>query len=70
MCVAVPGKIVGLEQTTAAVDFSGTLIYAQVGLVPVKIGDYVLVHAGCIIQVLSETEMDSLLDIISEIENA
>ena len=56
MCVALPGRVVSVEGTTAAVDFQGNTVRAEAGLVRVKPGDQVLVHAGCILQVLSETE--------------
>ena len=55
MCVALPGRVVSVEGTTAAVDFQGNTVRAEAGLVRVKPGDQVLVHAGCILQVLSET---------------
>ena len=38
------------------VDFQGNQVTAEAGLVQVKPGDRVLVHAGCILQVLSEEE--------------
>jgi len=70
MCVAMPGEVVGINKTKATVNFSGNLIEVEAGLVKVKIGDYVLVHAGCVIQIISEFDNEMLLDLISEIENA
>ena len=70
MCVAVPGEVVGINKTKATVNFSGNLIEVEAGLVKVKIGNYVLVHAGCVIQIISEFDKDMLLELISEIENA
>ena len=63
MCVAIPGKIIALDGTKATVDFSGNIIKAEAGLVNVKLGDRVLVHAGCIIQTMDESmanEMEEL----------
>lgn len=68
MCVAMPGKVIGINETRATVDFNGNTIEAQAGLVNVKMGDYVLVHAGCILQVLSKDEGDSLAELFREIE--
>ena len=68
MCVALPGKVLAVNGTSATVDFSGNTVEAQAGLVSVKPGDYVLVHAGCILQVLSEEEGDMLADLFKEIE--
>lgn len=68
MCVALPGKVIKLEGTKATVDFNGNRVQAEAGLVKAKPGDYVLVHAGCILQVLSKEEGDSLTDLFSELE--
>jgi len=70
MCVAMPSEVVKMNNTKATVNFSGNLIEVEAGLVKVKIGDFVLVHAGCVIQIISEFDKDMLLDLISEIENA
>ena len=64
MCLAIPGKIIELdrEKQTATVDYgSGTKRKANVSLVSVKIGDYILVHAGFAIQVLDEHEAQETL---------
>ena len=68
MCVALPGKVIKLEGTKATVDFNGNRVQAEAGLVKAKPGDYVLVHAGCILQVLYKEEGDSLTDLFSELE--
>jgi len=68
MCVAMPGKVVAIDGTRATVDFSGNRVDANCGLVSTQIGDYVLVHAGCILQVLSEEEGSSLSDLFDEIK--
>lgn len=69
MCVAVPGKVIAIHGTKATVDFNGNTVEAQAGLVPIKLGDYVLVHAGCILQVLSKQDNDMLSELFEEIEN-
>ena len=43
MCVALPGKVIEIKERDAVVDFSGNQVTARVGLVDVKVGDYVLV---------------------------
>lgn len=68
MCVAMPGKVISVEGTIAEVDFSGNRIRAQAGLVAVKPGDYVLVHAGCILQVVSRQDYDGLADLLAEMD--
>lgn len=58
MCVALPGTVISVEKDKALVSFEGNQVSAQTGLVPVKAGDRVLVHAGCILQILNQTEAD------------
>lgn len=70
MCVAMPGKVLSVDGTRAVVDFSGNTVTAEAGLVSIKPGDYVLVHAGCILQVLSDFDRDMLLDLFEEIEKS
>ncbi|HEX3040041.1 MAG TPA: HypC/HybG/HupF family hydrogenase formation chaperone [Caproiciproducens sp.] len=69
MCVAMPGKVIKVDGTVAEVDFSGNVVRAEAGLVQIKPGDYVLVHAGCIIQVISEEERNNLASLFEEIES-
>lgn len=69
MCLAIPGKIVDIdaEKERAVVDYGdGTKREANITLVEVKIGDYVLVHAGFAIQVLDEKDAEETLDLFRE----
>ena len=69
MCLAIPGKIVDIdaEEERAVVDYGdGTKREANITLVEVKIGDYVLVHAGFAIQVLDEKDAEETLDLFRE----
>ncbi len=69
MCLAIPGKIVDIdaEKERAVVDYGdGTKRKVNVTLVEVKIGDYVLVHAGFAIQVLDEKDAKETLDLFRE----
>jgi len=69
MCLAIPGKIIELDKKkqAATVNYgSGTTRKANVSLVQVQIGDYVLVHAGFAIQVLDEKEALETLALFKE----
>ena len=69
MCLAIPGKIVDIdaENERAVVDYGdGTKREVNITLVEVKIGDYVLVHAGFAIQVLDEKDAEETLDLFRE----
>lgn len=68
MCVALPGQVVELREKTAVVDFSGSRVEAQRGLVKVRVGDYVLIHAGCILQTVAQSEAQELEEIFREVE--
>ena len=68
MCIAVPGKVISISGGRAKVDFSGNIIETDVRLVDVKIGDYVLVHAGFAIEVMKETDAEELAALLQEIE--
>ena len=69
MCVALPGTVIELDGTKATVDFSGNTVVAEAGLVDVKVGDKVLVHAGCIIQKMDEELAKETMDLFKEIED-
>lgn len=74
MCLAVPGKIEELNDQgpmlMAKVDFSGIRKDVCVDWVPeVKVGDYVIVHAGFAINVLDKKEAIENLKLIEEVAN-
>ncbi|MFA4016980.1 MAG: hypothetical protein RUDDFDWM_002092 [Candidatus Fervidibacterota bacterium] len=57
MCLAVPMRVVAINGNEAEVEQSGTKLQVRIDLVEdVKVGDYVLVHAGFAIQKLDEEE--------------
>ncbi len=69
MCIASSGVIIEKKGHRARVDFSGNVIEAEAGLTECNVGDRVLVHAGCIIQKLTETEaqeLDEIMELIGE----
>lgn len=68
MCVALPGKVVSMEENIATVDFDGNTVRAHAGVVDINVGDYVLVHAGMIIQKMSRTEADNMVELFRELE--
>ena len=70
MCVAMPGKVIEIYEKDALVDFSGNRVRAISGLVPIAVGDYVLVHAGCILQKLSVGEAQDMIKLFEDLEEA
>jgi len=71
MCLAIPAKVVTIKEDKARVDFGeGVLREVDVALVSVRVGDYVLVHAGYAIQVLDEKEALETLQLWNELLEA
>ncbi len=70
MCVAIPGLVESIDEinNTAIVDFSGNKINARTSLVDIEVGDYALVHAGCVIQKINKTQAQELEELFFEIE--
>ena len=70
MCLAIPGIIVEINENRAMIDYDGIKKEASTRLYPqAACGDYVLVHAGFIIQVLSSDEGQELAGLNREINN-
>lgn len=69
MCVAIPGIVVDINENenTATIDFSGNRVKARTGLVSVELGDYALVHAGCVMQVMKKDEAEELIELLNEV---
>ena len=68
MCVAIPGKILSINGMKAKVDFSGNTVDVNVGLVDAKPGEYVLVHAGCAIEVMPKEKALELIELFEDLE--
>ncbi|MEE3419843.1 MAG: HypC/HybG/HupF family hydrogenase formation chaperone [Lachnospiraceae bacterium] len=67
MCVALPGTVIEVKEHSALVDFSGNRVEAESGLLEVKAGDKVLVHAGCILQKVSMREAEEMEELFEEL---
>ena len=68
MCVAIPGKIVSMDGDMEKVDISGNLTNVNTGIIDAKVGQYVLVHAGCAIEVMEKDKAEDLIALFKEIE--
>lgn len=67
MCLAVPGRIESIEDETAVVDIVGNRVRAMTALVPeAKVGDWVLIHAGLAVTLMSEEEARETLELMQE----
>ncbi len=69
MCIAHTGKVISTTQKSAIVDFNGVTIEAKTGLLDVKPGDSVLVHAGCVLQKFTEDNALTIEKLMSELDS-
>lgn len=68
MCVAVPGKVIEINGSRAKVEVMGNICEANIQLVDAKVGDYALVHAGCVIEVLKKDLAEEMIELFRELE--
>jgi len=65
MCLAIPGKVLSLDVDTARVSINGVICEAGLALAEkIAVGDFVIVHAGFILQKLSSEEAEEELEAI------
>lgn len=68
MCLAIPALVLEKSSNWAKVDFGGgTTRDVNIQLVDVKIGEYVIVHAGFAIEVLNVEEAEETLRLWHEL---
>ncbi len=69
MCLAIPSKIVEINNMMATVDVMGARRQVSLMLLPeeAKVGDYVLVHAGFAIQKVQEDVAQDSLNLLQEV---
>lgn len=69
MCLGIPSKVIEVDESfkTGRIDYLGTKIKANFALLDdIKIGDWVIVHAGFAISRLDEDDALETLDILRE----
>ena len=73
MCLAIPGEIIELNKDTAKVSIMGVESEINIQIIEEpKVGDYVLIHAGCTIKKIDIEyfeELNEMLELLSEVEN-
>lgn len=68
MCLAIPGKVLEITGDSALVDFDGVKRRVVIGLCKdVKIGDYVIVHAGYAIEIVDKKEAEKSIEVWREL---
>ena len=65
MCLAIPGRVIELSGETARVSIEGLEVEAGIAISEeIEVGDYVIVHAGFVLQKMSAAEAEEELEII------
>ncbi|MCX6841608.1 MAG: HypC/HybG/HupF family hydrogenase formation chaperone [candidate division WOR-3 bacterium] len=68
MCLAIPLRLISVNGTDAVGEVGGIQREVSIMMTPdVKVGDYVIVHAGFAIQVLDQKEAEENLEILRQI---
>ncbi|MCC7353469.1 MAG: HypC/HybG/HupF family hydrogenase formation chaperone [Anaerolineae bacterium] len=75
MCLGVPGKVISIEENPSGmsmgkVSFAGISKEVCLAYVPeVKVGEYVIVHAGFALSVLDEDEAMEVFAMLRQMED-
>ena len=65
MCLSVPGKVISISGHDATVSVGGAEITVSVALLEgVKVDDYVIVHAGIALQIISDQDAKEMIELI------
>jgi hydrogenase expression/formation protein HypC len=69
MCLGIPAKVVELDESKVGkVDYLGTKVKTNLSLIEnIKLGDWVIVHAGFAISKLEEEEAQETLAMLRDI---
>ncbi len=71
MCLAVPAKVLEVNDSLAKVELAGVTRNVSLMLLPeAKAGDYVLVHAGFAMQIVEEKEVEEMNALFAEMNGA
>lgn len=68
MCIAIPAKIEEVNKDFAIVNYNGVKMKTNIMFIEnPKVGEYVLVHAGCAIQKINEEYAKETLEVFKEL---
>lgn len=66
MCLGIPGQVTAVDGTRARVLIRGREALADASMVPVQCGQFVLVYAGLIVQILDPDDARERLRFFDE----
>jgi len=68
--MAVPMKLVSIDSdsNSGRAAYAGSEMDVSLGLVTPEVGDYLLVHAGCAIEIVRREQAEEIADILQMLE--
>ncbi len=69
MCLAIPGKVVKIDEDVATVDYEAEKRQANISLIKCQVGDFVLVSGGFVVQIIPKKDAKEALEVIRSSEN-
>ncbi|HEY7587473.1 MAG TPA: HypC/HybG/HupF family hydrogenase formation chaperone [Thermoplasmata archaeon] len=66
MCLGIPGEVTAVDGNRARIRIRGQEALADASMVPVQVGDFVLVYAGLVVQVLEADDARERLSLLEE----
>ncbi len=70
MCLSIPARIVSIDGSMADVSAGGARFKAGLHMIEnVKVGDYILLHAGFAIQKISREEAEETIKLLEEMDS-
>ncbi len=70
MCLAIPVKVIKIKNNLAEVDMNGVRRDADIRMVKnIKVGDYILMHAGFAIEKIEPGDAKETLALIKEMSD-
>ena len=71
MCLAVPARVIEINEGTGFVELAGVVREVSFMLLPdTQVGDYVLLHAGYALQKVDEADAEETIRLLAEIAEA
>lgn len=69
MCLGVTAKVVKIDGQKADVEFDGVTQAISIAMTPeVKIGEYVMIHAGFAISIIDQEQAEETMNLFIEIK--
>ena len=71
MCLAIPARVIQIEEGLGLVELGGVVREASFMLLPdAQVGNYVLLHAGYALQKVDEAEAEETIRLLAELAEA